>query len=239
MKLSLNSARNRAKSMLADMVKKVKVTHKLDYKKAQIWMCDNLRLNSCAKEPGTVEWIETFNKDDIFMDIGANVGAYSLVASKCCKKIYAFEPSAFNFYVLVKNILANNATNIAPFNIALYQDKRIGSFSYGQAKEGGSGNTFLRSSSDNLSLQILSYTLDDFVKEFNLPRIDHIKLDVDGNEYEILEGATRSLSQVKSILVESDAERDNKITALLTGAGLKKSRQHRLDDKYSNFIFVR
>lgn len=239
MKLSLNSLRNRAKSILADIAKKVKVTHKLDYSKASILMCDNLRLNSCAKEPETVKWIETFGKDDVFVDIGANVGAYSLIASKYCKTVYSFEPSAFNFYVLVKNILANNAANIIPFNIALYKDKLVGKFSYGQAKEGGSGNTFLKSSPDNTNLQILSYTLDDFVEEFNLPKVDHIKLDVDGNEYEILEGATKLLTGVKSILVESDAERDNKIMALLAKMGLKKSQQHPLDYKYSNCIFVR
>jgi FkbM family methyltransferase len=240
MKLTWTSFKNRLKSIVSDVIRKIKITHKLDYKNADILMCDNIRLNSCAKEPGTIRWIETFGKDDVFMDIGANAGAYSLVASKHCRLVYAFEPSVFNFYILEKNILANKITNIIPFNIALYRDKRISAFSYNQTSEGGSCNTIVdKSDGNNWVQQVLSYPLDDFVKEFNLPQIDHIKLDVDGNEREILEGAANLLKRVKSIPVEADNDPHNKIIGFLTDMGFKKTEQHRLDDKYSNYIFTR
>lgn len=240
MKLSWNSLKNRSKSIVADTIKKIKIIHKLDYAKFDILMCDNLRLNSCAKEPGTIKWIETFGKNDVFVDIGANIGAYSLVASRYCRLVYAFEPSIFNFYMLEKNILANRFTNIIPFNIALYSNKRINAFSYNQTSEGGSCNTLVNTViGDNWTQHVLSYSLDDFAAEFDLPQIDHIKLDVDGNEYEILQGAAKLLPRVKSILVESDTERYGKITDFLTAIGFEKSQQHRLDDKYSNLIFIK
>ena len=60
---------------------------KLDYDKHDIWiMCNydtelNTRSRSCAKEPETIQWLSSFfKKDSVLYDIGANIGAYSLVA---------------------------------------------------------------------------------------------------------------------------------------------------------------
>ena len=68
----------------------------------------NVRLHSCAKEPETVRWIEEYVREgDVIFDIGANVGAYSLVTSKVANgkaRVYAFEPSFLNFAQLCRNI---------------------------------------------------------------------------------------------------------------------------------------
>ena len=48
------------------------------------------------KEPETIEWIDSFKKDDVFWDVGANVGTYSLYAGMKGIKTLAFEPSAGN-----------------------------------------------------------------------------------------------------------------------------------------------
>src|SRR5437879_5933266 len=47
-----------------------------------------------SKEPETIEWIRSFGPDDVFYDIGANVGIYSIFAGVRCRKIYAFEPES-------------------------------------------------------------------------------------------------------------------------------------------------
>ena len=57
----------------------------LDYPEHKLLLCDNVRIASCAKEPETVHWIETFSKDDTVFDIGANVGAYTLIMSLYAK----------------------------------------------------------------------------------------------------------------------------------------------------------
>ena len=70
-----------------------------------------VRLRSVEKEPFTVEWIErSIKPGDVFYDIGANVGAYSLIAAKVTgngARIFAFEPSAATFHDLSRNILHN------------------------------------------------------------------------------------------------------------------------------------
>ena len=70
------------------------------------------RLGSCAKEPETIRWLESeLRPGDTFYDIGANVGAYSLVAFAITAgqaKIVAFEPGFATFTVLCQNIQLNS-----------------------------------------------------------------------------------------------------------------------------------
>src|SRR4030042_1462024 len=90
----------------------VNVTKKLDFKKCDIFLNVESHLEytirsfSCAKEPEMANWFETFFREgDVFYDIGANVGPYSLVASKMFEgkiKVYAFEPGFPNFSQLSK-----------------------------------------------------------------------------------------------------------------------------------------
>ena len=65
-----------------------------------------------TKEPETLSWIDNFDNESTFWDIGANIGLYSCYAAK--KKncnVYAFEPSIFNLEWLAKNIHTNNLVN--------------------------------------------------------------------------------------------------------------------------------
>ena len=83
---------------------------KLDYNKEEIWIYANSNVEkesrafSCAKEPETIEWIESNVKpNDVVLDIGANVGAYSLIMGKLVGEggiIYSFEPNWVNYHQL-------------------------------------------------------------------------------------------------------------------------------------------
>jgi len=84
----------------------ISVVRRLDYGPRQIMMnVDSdfeyqVRLKSCRKEPETVNWIETFFKEgQVLYDIGANIGAYTLVAASFFDgklRVYAFEPAFQN-----------------------------------------------------------------------------------------------------------------------------------------------
>lgn len=206
MKFNMESLKNRIKSNMCDIVKKITITHKLDYDKHPIWLHDNIRLSSCGKEPDTVRWIENFDNNDRVFDIGANVGAYSLIMAKYAAKIYAFEPSAFTFGVLVRNIHTNNAFNIVPLNMALSGCRKLGTFAYSSIDLGSSGHGFNSApeKEEAYRQEILSYSVDDFVGDFRIEPPNHIKLDVDGIELEILKGAVKTISNktFKSLMVE-------------------------------------
>ena len=198
----------------------------LDYERHTIYMYvdsiieNNVRLHSCEKEPGTVEWIEEwFKPGDVLYDIGANVGAYSLVTFRFLNggtQVYAFEPGFVTFPQLCRNIHLNGAGQaIVPFQVALGDSTAITAFHYQNLLPGGAlhalgesidqyGNPF----QPVFTSPTLSYRLDDFVSQFSLPPPNHVKLDVDGTEYQVLKGAEKALTnpQLRTVLLEVSEE---------------------------------
>src|SRR4030095_460307 len=216
------------------------------------------RLKSCGKEPETVRWIETFLKEgEVLFDIGANVGAYSLVASKSKKgniTIYAFEPSYPNFYKLCKNVCLNKCqTSIVPLNLALSNVTQLGELTYSSLLSGAALHSFDKKSNFSTQVSPLSYRqttmsmrIDDLIEMFDVKVPNHLKLDVDGIELSILQGASRTLqkSSVKSILVELEpkSETSTNIIELLRSNGfdIYSSHKHGLDDTSThNYVFIR
>src|SRR5579872_530060 len=60
------------------------------------------------KEPNTLKWIDTFRPDDLFLDIGANIGLYSLYAAfSRGVQVIAFEPESLNYSLLNTNLFLN------------------------------------------------------------------------------------------------------------------------------------
>jgi FkbM family methyltransferase len=167
-----------------------------------------------SKEPETIEWIENFNKDDIFFDIGANIGLYSCYAAKKGIKTFSFEPSVFNLEILVKNININKLNNyITIVPISLYNKNIISNFNLQTLDHGGALSSFLEKYSyDGKSFDIAFYyqtpgvTLDTFVELFAIPQPNHIKIDVDGIEHLILQGSSKVIKKCNSILVEVNEE---------------------------------
>lgn len=232
------------------------MVRRMDYERHPIYMCvdswieNDYRLHSCKKEPGTVTWIESwFKPDDVFYDIGANVGAYSLVAFRFLggqTTIYAFESGFVTFPQLCRNIYLNGAGEvIVPLQVALSDQTSITAFHYQNLVPGGAlhalgypidhqGKQF----QPVFTLPTLSYRLDDFVRQFGLPLPNHIKIDVDGTEYQILKGSEEILARpgLRSILLEFNEEHEgsDKIEQLLEEYGLALHGRRR-----ENHLFLR
>lgn len=175
---------------------------------------------SCKKEPGTINWIEKyFKQNDVFYDIGANIGAYSFVANVKTKgriKIYALEPGLNTYDQLCKNICLNAYQNsIIPLNIALSSRTGFQEFVYQSLVGGAAENRGLeekptaQSRKTEIFSQIMAtFTLDYLVKSAKLDSPNHIKVDVDGHEYAVLSGARETLlsRSMKTIQIEVDEE---------------------------------
>jgi hypothetical protein len=75
------------------------------------------RANSILlKEPDTIQWIDRFEPSDVFWDVGANVGIFSLYAARRREvKVLAFEPSADNYMVLCRNVEINALERFVPY----------------------------------------------------------------------------------------------------------------------------
>ena len=173
----------------------------------------NVRIKSVAKEPEMLPWIERFlEKNEVFYDIGANVGAYSLLASAIHKgevDVICFEPSATNYAQLCRNIALNKwATRLVPIPIALTYSDTLLNFGYSDITAGAALHT-VGAEHNNFQQfayfqKVIAMALDDVIAKFDIPLPNLIKIDVDGAELGVLNGAVKTLKdhRLKSVLIE-------------------------------------
>ena len=107
----------------------------------ELWRVSSIYL----KETGTVEMIrQELREGDVFCDIGANIGLYSLMAAARVGdsgQVYSFEPLAANFASLVENIRRNGfAGRMTPFSLALTDVPGVFPFHYITTEPGSSGS---------------------------------------------------------------------------------------------------
>lgn len=198
----------------------LEIYRELDYTKSRLLLCNKIRIGSCSKEPGTVKWIESIQKNETVLDIGANVGTYSLIMALYAKEVFAIEPSVTNYNLLCKNLVLNVRQEtippiVTPLNLALSDSTGMKRFDYFKIKPGFSGhrvegvmNGIERNFVPQYSQQVMCYTLDHLLNSLHISVPNHIKIDVDGAELEVLKGADSTLSspQLKSLLVEISDE---------------------------------
>mgnify|MGYP001312369977 CR=1 FL=1 len=158
-----------------------------------------------TKEPKTLEWIDSFGTQDKFLDIGANIGIYSLYAAKKDLQVYAFEPQALNFAELYTNIYLNDLQHkITGYGIALTDVNSIEYLSLLSMVPGQSHNNYDISKHNQIKQGCAGYRLDHLVEQGVIPQPDHVKIDVDGIESKVIAGGIDTISKCKSILVEAE-----------------------------------
>ena len=188
------------------------------------------------KEPETIEWINNFEQNCIFWDIGANVGIYSIYAASEINgaNVIAFEPSIENYYLLNRNISENNLSKrVLCLPFALSDSSGAQDFQHLNIEFGGSINSFgVNYSHDGLPAEfifqyrVLGLRADDLPKLFGIPKPNHLKIDVDGIEHLIAKGAEATLSNstLKSVMIELNlnfSEQHETVSQIFSRSGLK------------------
>lgn len=228
----------------------------LDYAGDPIWVFVDsthefdLRLRPCEKEPETVAWIEaSVRAGDVVYDIGANIGAYALIAARATRgaaRIFAFEPVFSTFAQLCRNVLANGCHEaIVPMPFGLSNQTGLQKFRFRTVLAGGAEHAGLADgAADGNLLEIPCYRLDDLVAGLGLPLPAHVKMDVDGFELEVLQGSGRVLNApgLRSLMVEvSDEGRVREgVFELLRSHGFSVRAEHaHAGAGVTNCVFVR
>ena len=219
-----------------------------------------------TKEPETLEWIDGFEKKDnlIFWDIGANIGLYSIynvIKNKNSVSI-SFEPSSSNLRVLTRNVSINKLeNNIKVFPLPLTnKDNQFQIMNESDFIEGGSLNSFGEKFNfegkifeNKMNYQILGTSINYLIENNTLEIPDYIKIDVDGIEHFILEGASKYLEnkKIKSLSIEINEnfkEQYIKVMEIMKKSNFKVlHKKHNKDlipaeSRYSkifNYIFIR
>ncbi len=173
------------------------------------WRVDSL----FTKEPDTLAWIATFAPDDVLVDVGANVGMYTIWAAKTRgTTVYAFEPEAQNYALLNRNILLNGlGERVKAYCLALSDAAGLSELHLSEVMIGGSCHSLgerVDFKHDPMrpafSQGCVAARLDDLVAAGTIPHPTHLKIDVDGFEPKVARGAARALSdpRLRSLLVE-------------------------------------
>ena len=135
----------------------------------------------------SIIFLKILNKNDIFFDIGGNIGYYSLLSSKKCKIVHSFEPLEQNYLKFEKNIQINNINNIIINKNIISDQPRSMVFSY--------GTSHIDNSSNNPKIKNL--ILDNYINLHNMNEIKLIKIDVEGHEESVLKTMSKSLREKK------------------------------------------
>jgi len=162
---------------------------------------------------------------DIFIDIGGNIGLYTLIAAKCVGMdgmVYAFEPVQSTFDRLVRNVRRNKLKNVDCRRCAISSSQGVLSINYAPAGRDAWNSLSLEvGTGESEQDTVQSVTLDSFwLSDLKGRRVKLIKVDVEGWEVHVLRGGESLLSSpnAPTLLIEFNDE--NLMTAGVTGAEL-------------------
>jgi FkbM family methyltransferase len=209
-------------------------------------------------------FIQLISEADVFLDVGANVGYYSLLASAYRPniRIEAFEPLPAAFRYLQDNLRLNGSGNSTAHNVAV--SDRVGTetfyfsrnpsfnFVHDQLTSTGSlDRSQATHTEDPVEINAFTVTLDGFVRENDLSRVDVIKLDTEATEDRVLSGSEWVLREFRPHIfcevlpgkiekrIEAILEPAGYLMLRLGGAGIEKvdSLSH-VSDTTNDHLFV-
>ena len=206
-----------------------------------------------TKEPETIAWIDSFEPNTVFYDIGANVGVYSLYAASLNRgiRIYSFEPHEANNTTLHFNrdynrfgMQPEGHTAITILKYAV--GDKCGKFCL-EVPKVESGESGAQIGSEQGECECI--TIDEFSGLWPAPT--YVKIDIDGQEAAVVRGMIQTLWRIDSILVEVSKSSRFEIGATLLLAGFtlrnefnemsphSRERREALGIDAENIIFTR
>ena len=183
-------------------------------------------------EPEETQLIKSIVKsNDVCLDIGANIGYFTILMAKQCELVYAFEPEPTNFMMLLKNIELNDLRKkVCSFDCAVTDESDYEESTqnlYVCSKNNGMHRTYPSVHCVSEPIQVDSIRIDDM--KFEVMKINFIKMDAEGSELPALKGMTELLERDRPVILMEfhppsiEEKRDNpkEIYDLLKGLGYK------------------
>ncbi|HEX2230905.1 MAG TPA: FkbM family methyltransferase [Nitrososphaeraceae archaeon] len=147
----------------------------------------------------------TPREGDTVIDIGAHIGRYTITSSKqvgSTGKVVAIEADPDNFQLLKRNIALNNLTNVLPLHYAVFSTRTRMKL-YEQSASAKYNSIMLTRARTMNYVEVNADTLDSILEQNRINQVNWIKIDVEGAEFEVLKGSTKTLSSNDiSLLVE-------------------------------------
>jgi FkbM family methyltransferase len=158
----------------------------------------------------------------VFIDIGANVGFYTLAASKSFDNVYSFEPSPSTFSRLVHNVELNTFGSVTPINSGLSDvksemDLHTNPFNNGGASLNGFSEAIKCLYPDYVwgSVKVDVEVLDEIVDSRGIIGVDLIKIDVEGHELAVIRGAQNTIATHRPLVYAEVVKERDKLNAII------------------------
>lgn len=158
-----------------------------------------------------IKYFSNLNYD--FVDVGANVGVHSLTAAISNKEIqvFSFEPEPNNFFNFISNISLNRVLNIKPFSFGVGNKQEVKSLNINAGWNKGRHSLKMNFGENTQKINIPIISLDTFEIYFSAKNV-MIKIDVEGFEKEVLQGANSFIKSInESIMIVELLEENNNV----------------------------
>lgn len=174
-------------------------------------MKDVAHMGDGNREPWLIKELSVLKEGDVFVDVGANLGLFTVPAGKRAR-VFAFEPDDDNYNILQDNLKLNNVGQNVTVIKEIVTD-HIGNAEF-YTSSYGIFSTMIDPSEQSSNWEALkksiipTVTLDAFVKRYSLDRIDWIKIDIEGAEVLALKGCAKTLEDkvIRNFLIEMHAQ---------------------------------
>lgn len=194
--------------------------------------------------PRYEEWMWKYltpKEGDYFVDVGAHVGKYALRVAKIVGddgKVIAIEPELESFRALVKGIMVNKLTNIIPVNVAAWDKETrlvlyVGEDNAKSRYLVGKGWSSVKRKVSELCVEVPAKSLDNIIKELKIDRVDFIKIDAEGSEYEVLKGSQKIIKSCKPRMIIESTSSPSKLQTFMKKLGVK----YRLELAAENHLY--
>lgn len=160
------------------------------------------------------------NPEDVFIDIGANIGTYSISATAALDAkqggmVYAFEPVNSIYQKLTRNIALNGIENIVTHKLALFEENTTLDLFVSSSENLGMSSIFHHDTESGEVEKVKAIKLDDFIEENKIKHVKLIKIDIEGAELFALKGMLETIRKFKPTLLIEISEN------VLEGNGIK------------------
>lgn len=188
-----------------------------------------------SKEPGTIKWLDELRTGDVFYDIGANYGVYTLYAAHLVGPeglVYAFEPHIPTAAALIENVRYNKFEDrVRLISVPLHLRNDWLLFNYQYALSSTSGHQLGHTNREydgTFQPEFLEWKYSSRLDDIYLRPAHMIKIDVDGNEPSVLQGMIKTLQDpvMRSVQVEVNPRNVPAITNILDDAGYELGDTH-------------
>lgn len=159
------------------------------------------------------------NRGDVVFDVGAFIGGFTLSIAKKASKVISIEPDPLNYLYLVRN--TEHLKNTVTIKTPLWNENVKLPFKLG-FEPWDSSIINVDSSHERGSLYVQAKRLDTLFSDLGLDRIDFLKIDVEGAEPEVLQGAEGIKNKIRKVAVDCSPERHGKPTIIEVRNILKK-----------------